>query len=232
MGHLKGIAGALACAAALLVIPGCRSTPMRVIHTVREGETVYRIARYYEVRPDSVIRANRVRDVTNVAVGQRLWIPHARRPSAPQPIPLDVSWRGRVSHEISGDVSAQPETDLSFAWPLRGRISSGFGHRRGRKHDGIDIPARRGTRIRAAEAGRVVYVGDVGDYGRVVILKHSGVFKTVYAHNRANRVRKGTFVEKGDVIAEVGASGNARGAHLHFEVRRGARAQDPLLFLR
>ncbi len=77
----------------------------------------------------------------------------------------------------------------------------------------------------------MVYSGDVGDYGRVVILKHTGTFKTVYAHNRRNRVRKGEFVEKGDVIAEVGHSGNARGSHLHFEVRKGARARDPLGYL-
>ena len=228
MGRLSRIAGAMVGAVALLVIPSCRTTPMRVIHTVQEGETVYRIARYYGVGLDTVIRANRVRDVTNVAVGQKLWIPQARKPPASRPIPLEVSWSRRVSH----DVSARPETDLAFAWPVRGRISSGFGRRRGRHHDGIDIPARRGTWIRAAEAGRVIHVGAVGDYGKVVILKHSGVFKTVYAHNRVNRVRKGAFVEKGDVIAEVGATGNARGSHLHFELRRGARAQDPLLYLR
>ena len=228
MGHLSRIAGATVCAVALLVFPSCRTTPMRVIHTVHEGETVYRIARYYGVGPDTVVRANRVRDVTNVAVGQRLWIPYARKPPASRPIPLEVSWSRRVPH----DVSARPETDLAFTWPVRGRISSGFGRRRGRNHDGIDIPARRGTRIRAAEAGRVIHAGAVGDYGQVVILKHSGVFKTVYAHNRVNRVRKGAFVEKGDVIAEVGVTGNARGSHLHFELRRGARAQDPLLYLR
>ena len=228
MGQLSKVTGAMLCAVALLVIPSCRTAPMRVIHTVQEGETVYRIARYYGVRLDTVIRSNRVRDVTNVAVGQKLWIPNARKPPASRPIPLEVSASPRIRH----DVSARPETDLAFSWPVRGRISSGFGRRRGRSHDGIDISARRGTRIRAAEAGRVIHVGRVGDYGQVVILKHSGIFKTVYAHNRVNRVRKGAFVEKGDVIAEVGATGNARGSHLHFELRRGARAQNPLLYLR
>ena len=175
-----------------------------------------------------MIRANRVRDVTHLAVGQKLWIPYTGKPPASRPIPLAVSWSRRIPH----DVSARRETDLAFTWAVRGRISSSFGQRRGRHHDGMDIPARRGTWIRAAEAGRVVHIGDVGDYGRVVILKHSGIFKTVYAHNRVNRVRLGEFVEKGDVIAEVGTTGNARGSHLHFELRRGARAEDPLLYLR
>ena len=127
---------------------------------------------------------------------------------------------------------AHRETDLDLRWPIRGRLSSGFGWRRGRAHEGIDIPARRGTPIRAAEAGRVIHSGSgLGDYGRVVIVKHAGPYKTVYAHNRRNRVRKGQFVEKGEVIAEVGTTGNANGPHLHFELRRGAKPLDPLLHL-
>ena len=68
----------------------CTFTPK--VHTVQEGETVYRIARYYGVRPDTVVRANRVRDVTDVAVGQKLWIPYARKSPPSRPIPLEVSW--------------------------------------------------------------------------------------------------------------------------------------------
>ena len=83
----------------------------------------------------------------------------------------------------------------------------------------------------ASEAGRVTHSGWLGDYGRVVIVKHARGYSSVYAHNRRNRVAKGQFVEKGDVIAEVGSSGNASGPHLHFEIRRERRAQDPLRYL-
>jgi murein DD-endopeptidase MepM/ murein hydrolase activator NlpD len=85
--------------------------------------------------------------------------------------------------------------------------------------------------VRAAEAGRVTHSGWLGDYGRVVIVKHAGHYSTVYAHNRANKVRKGQFVEKGDVLAEVGSSGNASGPHLHFEIRRNRQAENPLRYL-
>jgi murein DD-endopeptidase MepM/ murein hydrolase activator NlpD len=83
--------------------------------------------------------------------------------------------------------------------------------------------------VRAAEAGRVIHSGKgLGAYGNVVIVKHTGRWATVYAHNRRNHVRKGAFVEKGDVIAEVGKTGNASGPHLHFEIRRGDVPRDPL----
>ena len=77
----------------------------------------------------------------------------------------------------------------------------------------------------------MIHSGVLGDYGRVVIVKHAGRYSTVYAHNHKNRVREGQFVEKGQVIAEVGTTGNASGPHLHFELRRGAKPLDPLLYL-
>jgi murein DD-endopeptidase MepM/ murein hydrolase activator NlpD len=201
-----------------------------VTHVVRPGETVYRIARHYGVSADDVVRANRIRDVTQIQIGERLVIPGTSKrppetvlarthglPSAPEGQPRD---------------RARREGNLNFSWPVGGRLSSGFGWRSGGRHEGIDIPARRGTSIRAAEAGRVIHSGrGLGDYGRVVILKHAGRYSTVYAHTHRNLVRVGEFVEKGQVIAEVGKSGNATGAHLHFELRRNRRPQDPLQYL-
>jgi murein DD-endopeptidase MepM/ murein hydrolase activator NlpD len=132
----------------------------------------------------------------------------------------------------SGDRAlALREAKLRFAWPISGKVSSRFGWRSGRKHEGIDIPAKKGTPIRAAEAGRVIHSGELSAYGYVVIVKHAGRYSTVYAHNRKNKVRKGQFVEQGDVLAAVGKSGNASGYHLHFEVRRDRIAQDPAKFL-
>jgi murein DD-endopeptidase MepM/ murein hydrolase activator NlpD len=77
----------------------------------------------------------------------------------------------------------------------------------------------------------VIHSGKLAAYGNVVIIKHSGRYSTVYAHNDRNRVEKGQFVERGDPIATVGRTGNASGSHLHFEVRRDRIAHDPLDFL-
>jgi murein DD-endopeptidase MepM/ murein hydrolase activator NlpD len=206
----------------------CASTPEppagAVYHVLRPGENLYRLSRYYGVSVDTLARANHIDDVSGVPVGARLWVPNAQRqppaeslaafaPSAPAP------------------PSSARELGLDFSWPVRGKLSSRYGWRSGRHHEGIDISARPGTLVRAAEAGRVIYSGWLGSYGRVVIVKHRGPYSTVYAHNRKNRVDKGAFVERGDVLAEVGSSGNASGPHVHFEVRRDRTPDDPLRYL-
>ena len=117
-------------------------------------------------------------------------------------------------------------------WPVQGRITSGFGRRRFDHHAGIDIAAPSGSRVRAAEAGRVVHSDNkLSGYGNLVIIKHAGSFATVYAHNRKNLVRVGQFVDKGEVVAEVGETGRASAPHLHFEVRRNGKSENPLRYL-
>lgn len=232
-----------------LILAACASNPgngQGVWHVVRPGENVYRIAQHYGATSKAVIRTNRIRDVREIQVGTRLWIPGGRsRPGAPAiggvapgvAVPrsgdkgLSSVLGGRGRRAPKSCESAKSEASLRFAWPVEGRLNSGFGARRGRGHDGIDIGAKRGTPVRAAEAGRVIYSGRLGDYGNLVIVKHGGSWATVYAHNRKNRVRKDAFVERGDVIAEVGSTGNASGPHLHFEIRRSNAAIDPHLCL-
>jgi len=209
---------------------GCASTPDAPdswdrsagrTHILRPGENLYRLSRFYGVSVDTIVRANDIRDVTRLKVGQRIWIPGAKRGPAQKSLA-----------EAGAGSAGRRAGDLKLIWPVRGKLSSRFGWRNGRSHEGIDIPARSGTPIVAAAAGRVIHSGrGLGDYGRVVILKHEGYYSTVYAHNRRNRVEKGDFVEKGEVIGEVGSSGNASGSHVHFEVRRNRKPLDPLSFL-
>ena len=127
--------------------------------------------------------------------------------------------------------AARAQTSLKFAWPVKGRLSSRFGHRRGRPHEGIDIAAAKGTPIYASEAGRVIFSGRMRGYGKVVILKHAGRFRSIYAHASRLLVRKGAFVERGEKIAEVGSTGRSTGPHVHFEIRRSETPQDPLAYL-
>jgi lipoprotein NlpD len=209
---------------------GCASTPDARFskdgsaghtHILQPGENLYRLSRFYGVSVDAIVRANQIDDVTQLKVGQRIWIPGAKRGPA-----------GKSLADANAGSAGRRAGDLKLIWPVSGKLSSRFGQRNGRGHDGIDIPAKPGTPIVAAAAGRVIHSGrGLGDYGRVVILKHEGYYSTVYAHNRRNRVGKGEFVEKGEVIGEVGSSGNASGPHVHFEVRRNRKPLDPLLFL-
>jgi murein DD-endopeptidase MepM/ murein hydrolase activator NlpD len=139
-----------------------------------------------------------------------------------------------------------PETDMgeavdssaqNFQWPLKTRISSGFGWREDpitgqqRFHQGVDLPAAEGSPVRAALSGRVVYSDFKQDYGHVVVLDHGQGFTTLYAHNQENLVKTGDLVRKGDFLARVGSSGRSTGPHLHFEVRKDGDYLDPLDYL-
>ena len=120
-----------------------------------------------------------------------------------------------------------------FIWPLSGPRTGGFNDSERNRHQGIDISSPVGTPIRASGSGVVIYSGNtIKGYGNLIILRHPGEWVTVYAHNDVNLVEEGMSVEKGQVIAKVGQTGNATGPHLHFEVRRNNRVVDPMLVLK
>jgi murein DD-endopeptidase MepM/ murein hydrolase activator NlpD len=120
----------------------------------------------------------------------------------------------------------------AMLWPVEGPLSSPFGPRDGRVHDGIDVAVAEDTPVRAACDGVVAYAGNgLRGYGNVVIVQHAGALATVYAHNRALDVRQGDLVTRGQVIARSGQTGHATAPHLHFEVRKDSIARDPLGYL-
>lgn len=210
---------------AALVLAACASRPDGTFHVVQPGENLYRIALHYDVSVADIARANDIRDERQLEVGARLWIPRPEREAILQPLLPPERLRALAQND------ALENGALRFSWPLHGRLTSRFGWRRSRMHEGVDIAARSGTPVRAAEAGRVIYASRLGGYGNVVVVRHGERYETVYAHIRRFRVPKGARVAKGDVIAEAGATGNASAPHLHFEVRRDDTARDPLLFL-
>jgi len=116
-------------------------------------------------------------------------------------------------------------------WPVQGPITSPFGWRWGRMHQGIDIGAATGTPIRAAAAGRVIYCGWEEGYGNLIVLDNGGDLATAYAHQSALAVSCGQDVSQGEVIGYVGCTGHCTGPHLHFEVRVNGNPVDPLGYL-
>ncbi len=126
------------------------------------------------------------------------------------------------------------------SWPLvrrMGRIMSSFGYRRDpftrriRHHDGLDIAAPYGTQVISAGKGVVKFAGREGDYGRMVIIEHGDGLQTAYAHLSKISVEVGQKIEKGQVVGAVGSSGRSTGPHLHFEVRVGNKAGNPLKYI-
>jgi murein DD-endopeptidase MepM/ murein hydrolase activator NlpD len=227
---------AVAIAAAIVVLAvGCSHGPKRgqgAWHRVERGDTLWRLAQRYDTSVAAIERANDGVDSRALRVGRKLWIPRggialARRGEVPAAAASTLGRRTREAGDACGDLTRGEE--VAFEWPVPGDLTSRYGDDRGRRlHDGVDLVADAGTPIRAAETGVVLYAGEeLGDYGKVVILGHLGPWATVYAHNRENFVDEGEVVGRGDVIAEVGETGNASAPHLHFEVRHRDAPYDP-----
>lgn len=125
-----------------------------------------------------------------------------------------------------------------LGWPLQGTITSTFGTRTHpvfktkTTHTGLDISAPKGTPVKAADAGEVLYTGWLSGYGHVVILDHGANLTTVYAHLSKIECTEGAKVNKGGMVGRVGSTGVATGNHLHFEVRVNGNAVNPMQYLK
>ncbi|NQT30158.1 MAG: peptidoglycan DD-metalloendopeptidase family protein [Candidatus Saganbacteria bacterium] len=124
-----------------------------------------------------------------------------------------------------------------MAWPLRGRITSRFGYRRhplwgGRSfHTGLDVAAKYGTPIKAADAGEVIFSGWWDGYGKAIVIDHGRKTTTVYGHMSRIYKRVGDIIAKGQTIGLVGSTGYSTGPHLHFEVRKNGKPVNPISYL-
>jgi lipoprotein NlpD len=180
-----------------------------VHHLLKRGQTLYAVARAYGIPLESLVEVNRIADPSRVQAGLVLFIPGASAP-------IDVA----------------PSIPITLSWPLAGRLTSYFGSEGDRlNHEGIDIDGELGEVVKAAAAGTVIWTGEERGYGNVVILNHGGGLSTLYAHASRLLVVPDQSVEAGDPVAEVGDTGNARGAHLHFEVHRNGQPVNPLSML-
>jgi len=143
--------------------------------------------------------------------------------------------------EISSYIKDQRELFRStpIDWPVRGRITSGFGHRRdpfeqadGEFHRGLDIANALGSPIKATADGVVLVASWQGGYGRMVIIDHGRGFRTYYGHTSKLLVKPGDRVKRGDVVALMGTSGHSTGYHLHYEIWQNGRAVNPMRFVK
>jgi murein DD-endopeptidase MepM/ murein hydrolase activator NlpD len=202
-----------------------------VVHVVKRGETLYRIARTYGIPVRELMEVNDLRDPRQLEVGAELFVPGATRVVEVPPLsPGAPPEREVVEPEPSHPVG-KAAREGSLRWPVRGVLYSRYGVRQGQRHDGIDIAAPEGAAIGAAAAGSVIYAGEQAGYGAIVILRHDTGLLTLYAHASSILVRQGDQVAAGQPIAKVGRSGRTTGPHLHFEVREGTRPRNPLFYL-
>lgn len=217
--------------------PVGRGLPPRPIngvwHKVQSGETLVELALQFRVPGVDIEEINGLDRSEPLPVGRTIFIPGvkkkhpggatARTPAKPSTTATDAGQGGTPV------ASSSKKGTLRFIWPVNGgKLSSRFGKRGKRAHEGIDIAAPEGTAVLAAADGTVIYAGSgLKGYGKLVIIRHKAGLVTVYAHNKRNLVREAVMVKQGQVIAEVGHTGRTTGNHLHFEVRQGEKPLDP-----
>jgi murein DD-endopeptidase MepM/ murein hydrolase activator NlpD len=118
-----------------------------------------------------------------------------------------------------------------FVWPVHGILTSGYGWRWGRMHEGIDLAVGVGTPVVSAAAGTVIVAGWMGGYGNLVVVDHGNGVSTAYGHNTSVTVGVGQSVAQGQLIAYSGNTGHSTGPHVHFEVRINGSPVDPMGYL-
>jgi murein DD-endopeptidase MepM/ murein hydrolase activator NlpD len=228
-------------------------------HIVQPGETLWSIANNHQINIDTLIGANNIDNMNRIKPGDSLVILPVKgllyKIGPGEDIGLLVEKYGinattiRNANNISKNEEvrvnrlvlipgAKPEfgyrdrLEKMLVAPVSGRISSYYGMRWGRMHEGVDYAVYTGTPIRAAGAGRVVFSGWSNGYGYAVIIEHRKGLRTLYAHNSQLLVSTGEWVERNEVISKSGNTGNSTGPHLHFEVQINSRAVNPLNYLR
>ena len=194
-----------------------------MIHKVKRGETIYAIAKRYQVDPQNIVDYpfNSFLDDESfsLATGQELIIPDGVKPEEKVTTVLYVA---QTVAPIEGVVG-----EGSFTWPTSGKISQRFSW----YHQAVDIANSRGTAVVAAQGGTVVSVGWGGGYGNRVIVNHGNGQQTLYAHLSAFSVNAGQQVGQGQLLGQMGSTGRSTGSHLHFEIITGSGKVNPLTVL-
>jgi LysM repeat protein len=182
-----------------------------LVHRVQPGETLLEIAGMYKADVNLIGTRNGLSNLNSIVVGQKISIPYTAR---------------GTESTVSRGPALWP-----LSWPLAGVITSPFGPRDGKMHEGIDIAAEEGTPVRAATAGRVVFAGPRGTYGLAVIVDHGNGTRTLYAHCSKLLVAEGNAVDTNTIIALSGNTGHSTGPHLHLEVLKNGVPLNPLIYL-
>ncbi|MCE7997934.1 MAG: LysM peptidoglycan-binding domain-containing M23 family metallopeptidase [Rhodobiaceae bacterium] len=210
--------------------PRSRDAIAARVHVVKPGETVYRISSMYKVEQGALKSANGIGPDNSLRVGQRLSIPGGQPQNTRVAAAPARPSTGAPTPRTKPALPTPPPVTGDFIWPAEGRIISRFGPKAdGLHNDGINIAVPEGTPVRAAQSGVVAYAGnELRGYGNLLLVRHSNGWMTAYAHNGELLVQRGATVTKGQTIALAGRTGSVQTAQVHFEIRRGSQALDPI----
>ena len=208
-------------------------------HIVQKGETLYSISQRYQVSLSSLVRENQISPPYQIQKGQYLslpqrlyekkktkWIAKSNRKQTPS--------KKRTKSAKQPTYQAPSHLAGKFLRPTKGAVLSSFGSKgKGKHNDGVNIAAKRGSPVLSTQNGVIVYVGDdLKSFGNLILIKHARGYISAYAHTEKVRVKKGQKVKKGQRIASVGMTGSVKRPQLHFEIRKGTKALNPMSFVK
>ena len=226
--------------------------PAPSVHIVQKGDTIYSISRRYNVDMSVLTRTNNLYAPYSIYLGQILklpgsvveptehWISLKKQPTrtavrnTAKSAPKQTKTGRKSTRKTAVRLPTPPDrAKAKFAWPVNGTVMNKFGSAGGGRHnDGINIKVAEGTFVRAAENGVVAYAGnELKGFGNLLLVKHADGWITAYAHNKEFLVKRGDTVKRGQPMAKAGKTGNAKEPQLHFEIRRGTKAVDPMSYL-
>jgi LysM repeat protein len=212
---------------------------------VEKGDTAYSIAKKNNMAVERLGILNKLPAPYNIKIGDELIVESAEiittktettatnataqkagRPQAAQVAAAQPVIKSNANVKLP---KLDARTNAKFSWPVRGNIIASFGPTRSGLHnDGINIAAKAGTPVAAAENGNVAYAGnEMKGYGNLLIIQHAGGWMTIYGHLDSFVVRRGDKVSVGQKIGSVGNTGKVGEPQLHFEIRKGSKAYDP-----
>lgn len=195
-----------------------------VLYTVKSGDTLSSIARGYSVDTQTIMDQNGIESADRLAIGDKLLLPGGEPPA-----PVATARRSASISELFSAPSSSGVVTGGWSWPTDWRVITQY---YGWHHTGIDIDGDYSTYSYAARGGVVIYSGWRSGYGLTVEVDHGDGYMTRYAHNSANFVGVGEVVSAGQALAQTGSTGRSTGTHLHFEIIRGGRFQNPLDYIR
>jgi murein DD-endopeptidase MepM/ murein hydrolase activator NlpD len=230
-------------------------------YKVRSGDTLYEISRMFSTDTSAVARQNNLSAPYTIRTGQVLRMPssvpapkpkraattrlanvsppqkpsagNAARPAKTNAKANAPAAREPVSRPVKISSTPPSRAASKFLKPVEGRVISGYGPKKdGLHNDGINIAAARGTPVKAAENGVVVYVGnELKGSGNLILVRHADRYMSAYAHLDQFLIKRGQTVQRGQSIGTVGSTGAVSAPQLHFEIRRGTEAINPQGYL-
>ncbi len=233
--------------------------PQPKMHTVVKGDTLYNISKRYNMSVHELSKVNALKEPYTIHLGQRLKVESnedvalkntqktrmkqgrelntytALDPAKEEPLQVKNTPQ-KGSKGVARKSAKIPywQSKKRFAWPVKGNVVSKFGlNAKGQQNDGINIKAKAGSPVKAAEAGVVGYASNgLKGYGNLVLIRHKSGWISAYAHNQKLLVKKGQTVKKGQNIALVGHTGNVKTPQLHFELRYKTKVVNPEHYLK